>query len=197
MARNARFVPKNLTSPPRSFIIYSKTKSNPSDDDSSFFPFMTNSDFVATDVVGVVGWLCDKCNELGSPISQLNIYAHAGGGGFYIGSDFITEEYISGYSRMLSFLQPFFTKDAVVVFDACALGFSRGLLMKLSKAFGIPVRSYRDLQNPNWIRPKGEGPSVVCNATKCQNESKDSWVTKDGKPIIKTGSWMTDMLVGL
>jgi hypothetical protein len=187
MAKNPRFSAGDLPDKGRNFIVYSTTKSDNSDDnDSSFMPFMTGSDHVVSDVVSLVNWLCDTCHAKKTKIAQLNIYAHASGeagGGIWLGSDYICSGNITGYMGMIKLLRPFFIRNGMVVLDSCAFGFRTDMLTKFSEAFGVPVRSYRDLQSPNWIRPRGEGPSIVCNATKCKKESKDAWF-KDGKPII-------------
>lgn len=178
---SARGIPENG----RNFIVYSKTKSdNPSDNDGWFLPLITGSDYIAQDVIDTVNFLCDYCRNNLVKIKHLNIYSHAGPDGFWIGSDYITEKNISGYYKYLSFLKSFFLKDGIVILDACALGFNEELLLKMNSCFGVPVRAYRDLQGPNWISPKGEGPSVVCNATKCKKESNDPWYDDSGKPII-------------
>lgn len=130
-----------------------------------------------------------KQGKLVPTISQINLYAHGGEGataGLWVGDDFISEQNSETYGRTLRGLRGCFTKDAVFVFDVCALGFSGKILKDMANGLQIPVRGYRDIQYSNWVSPKGEGPSRLCKpGGECTFESKDDWFDGEGRPIIK------------
>lgn len=107
-------------------------------------------------------------------IAMLIITGHGNPTGFYIGSDWITNEVLVDQSnpatRHLTQIRGLFTRNATVVIRACNTGQSRPIMRSLSSVLGgVTVQGSEDRQV--GLVPGLRGSAVECRLDTCRSSN--------------------------